>query len=349
MHRQPIELQTLYAELVEQLAALEAQRAIGHLPGSFVTKTIKGQSYYYFQHLEPGGAKRQLYIGRRDAVLDAVVAKFTQARADSASDAESVRRLVTLLRAGGALTTDAASARVLEALADAGVFSQGGVLVGTHAFIALGNVLGVSWQGGALRTQDVDLAAQLRLDVAVSSGPTDVPGVLENLMMGFLPVPGLDPTSPSTSFKVRGQGLRVDLLTPALGAQSAPVSIPRLKAAAQPLKFLDYLLESPVRAAAVGGGGILINVPDPARFALHKLIVSTERSATAAAKREKDITQAAQLLDVLAEDRLGDIEVAWAALAERGPGWRKRVERSLPALERLKPDVARRLEALVTR
>ena len=30
--------------------------------------------------------------------------------------------------------------------------------------------------------------------------------------MGFLPVPGLDPKSPTTSFKVRGQSLRVDLL-----------------------------------------------------------------------------------------------------------------------------------------
>ena len=53
MQRQAAEVQTIYAELLEQLAAYEAQRAIGHLPGSFVTKTLKGHDYYYFQYLSP--------------------------------------------------------------------------------------------------------------------------------------------------------------------------------------------------------------------------------------------------------------------------------------------------------
>jgi hypothetical protein len=43
MNRLPLETQTLYAELVEQLTALEAQRAIGHLPGCFTLKTVKGR------------------------------------------------------------------------------------------------------------------------------------------------------------------------------------------------------------------------------------------------------------------------------------------------------------------
>ena len=43
MNRLPLETQTLYAELVEQLTVLEAQRAIGHLPGCFTLKTVKGR------------------------------------------------------------------------------------------------------------------------------------------------------------------------------------------------------------------------------------------------------------------------------------------------------------------
>jgi len=43
MNRLPLETLTLYAELVEQLTVLEAQRAIGHLPGCFTLKTVKGR------------------------------------------------------------------------------------------------------------------------------------------------------------------------------------------------------------------------------------------------------------------------------------------------------------------
>lgn len=42
MERMPLEIQTLYAELLERLFALEARRSIGHVSGSFVTKVIKG-------------------------------------------------------------------------------------------------------------------------------------------------------------------------------------------------------------------------------------------------------------------------------------------------------------------
>jgi hypothetical protein len=345
--RQPLEIQTLYAELLERLAASEAYRAIGHVPGSFVTKRIKGQEYMYFQYLEPGGAKRQVYLGRRDDTLDAVAARHAAGRSDGLGDEESIQRLATLLRVGGALTTDVPSARVLRALSDAGVFRLGGVLVGTHAFTILGNVLGVRWFGTALRTQDVDMAATRRMDVAVPVMTADVPGVLEGLEMGFLPVPGLDPKSPSTSFKVRGQGLRVDLLTPAQRGQHHPITIPRLAAAAQPLKYLDYLLEDPIRAAVIDGGATSVSVPEPARFGLHKLIVANERPAAFHAKRDKDLSQAAQMLRFLADERPGDVRIAWAAAADRGAGWAKRMREGVKSLETIDAETATRVRDLV--
>ena len=92
-----------------------------------------------------------------------------------------------------------------------------GVLVGTQAFLVLGNVLGVRWGGGSLRTQDIDIAAEATMSIAFPGPGSDIPGVLESLQMGFLPVPQLDPRKPSTSFVVRGKGLRLDLLTPLRG------------------------------------------------------------------------------------------------------------------------------------
>ena len=345
MRRQPLEVQTIYAELLEQLAAYEAARSIGHTAGSFVTKTVKGQEYYYFQHVGPGGAKRQTYLGRRDSALDGLANRFADGKVSIAADQESIQRLAALLRAGGAMVTDSSSARVLRALADAGVFHAGGVLVGTHAFIVLGNLLGVRW-ASSLRTQDVDIAADPSLDIAVPGMSADLPSALENLEMGFLPVPGLDPKSPTTSFKVRGQSLRVDLLAPTARAQSRPVKVARFAAAAQPLRFLDYLIESSTRAAVVGGGVVAVNVPDAARFALHKLIVAGERPAAMHSKRDKDLSQAAQLLEVLQADRPGDVILAWEALGVRGKSWVDRVTKSISALERISPDAAQSMRDL---
>lgn len=346
MQRQPLEVQTIYAELLEQLAAYEAARTIGHSPGSFVKKVVRGQEYYYFQNVGPGGAKHQTYLGRRDVALDELAARFAEGRANVAADQGSIERLAALLRVGGAMVTDAPSARVLRALADAGVFHAGGVLVGTHAFIVLGNLLGVRWDT-ALRTQDVDIAADPKLDIAVPGINAHLPSALDSLEMGFLPVPGLDPKSPTTSFKVRGRGLRVDLLTPSARAQARPVSLSRFGAAAQPLRFLDYLIDSSVRAAVVDGGVVAVNVPDAARFALHKLIIAGERPAAMQPKREKDLSQAAQMLEVLHEDRPGDIVLAWEALVVRGSSWTSRVAKSVSALDRISSVAAQSVRDLI--
>lgn len=344
MQRQPLEIQTLYAELLEQLSAFDASRSIGHLPGSFITKAVKGERYYYFQHSEPGGKKRQLYIGRKDSILDKVVARYRQERESLTDDIAGIERLCTLLRAGGIMETDTASARVLQALFDSGLFHLGGVLVGTHAFVLVGNLMGVRWAGASLRTQDIDIAAEPKVSISLPKLKKGIPGVLEGLEMGFLPVPQLDPKKPSTSFKVRGKGLRVDLLTPLRGRRATgPVAIPRLKAAAQPLPFLDFLIESPVRGAVVNGRGVLVSVPAPARFAFHKLILAGERDAATHGKREKDLRQAAQLFSLLVEERPGDIRLAWDDIRARGSGWVKRVKAGIVSMRKLESAVGRKL------
>lgn len=149
------------------------------------------------------------------------MSRFIRERAARAPDVERSVRLAAQLRAGGVNTTDAPSARVIRGLADAGVFEAGGIMVGTHAFVALGNLLGRKWTSGSLRTQDFDIATSVDrdIDIAVSDLQADLPSTLESLAMGFLPVPALHPKHPSTSFKVRGQSLRVDLLCPVRSPQ----------------------------------------------------------------------------------------------------------------------------------
>lgn len=348
MERLPLETQTLYAEFLDQLVAMHARRTIGLAPGCFTTKTVKGETYCYFQYSDPGGVSRQAYVGKQSAALAKVVTSYERGRSIQTADLERLHRLCAQLRAGGALVTDPASSRVLKALAESGVFHLGGVLVGTHAFTVYGNLLGVRWDSAFVKTQDIDIAGQASLDIAVPDLHVNVPAVLENLQMGFLPVPSFNRKEPSTSFKIRGQSVRVDFLTPTRRPrQEGTVFISRLGVAAQALKFLDYLLEAHIPAGVIDGGGVLVNVPDPARYAFHKLLVSRSRDLGSQMKAEKDLNQAVQLIDVLVEDRPGDLALAWDGLRRRGREWKKPVCAALAAQRKRHPGLIDRLVATI--
>lgn len=330
---------SLYAETVEQLLTEEAAGLDSRLRGSFKRRKLSGGEYWYYQYRDLDQRVRQIYCGpvggHRDRVAQAEARPADARGMDRESQAG-------LLRAAGLPVVPAGAFRLLGALADAGLFKAGAVLVGTYGFMALDNQLGVAWTGRAATTQDIDIAHDRSVQVAVPEGRLDLPGVLDGLEMGYHPVPKLDPRQPSTSFMFRNQQLRLDLLTSPHGRRTAPIEITALGAAAQPLKFLDFLLEGAQPAVLVGARVLRVSVPDPARFAVHKLLVSGERPSTEAAKAHKDIDQATQLLQVLREERPGDLAPAWEAAASRGSAWSKRLKRSL---RQLPEELARHLDA----
>ncbi|MBK5967617.1 MULTISPECIES: GSU2403 family nucleotidyltransferase fold protein [Thiorhodovibrio] len=335
MHPRRLSLtaRTLYAELLD-LALIEADQGLfAHLPGSVVQKRIRGSSYLYFQHRTLNGQTRQIYLGPDTEPTRERAVRLRALAAQRAEHRQGLQEVAAAFLAAGGHHTEHAPMRILRAFADAGVLRPGSanpVLVGTHAFAALGNMLGVRW-ASQMQTQDMDLAAGMDVDLAIPPEMPPIGSVLERLDMGFLPVPALDPRAASTSFHVRGQSLRVDLLTPLIGKpRAADVFVPGLGAAAQPLRFLDYLIEAPVPAVMLGKRDlVLVNVPDPARFAWHKLLVSEERCLAMAAKRAKDRAQAAQLIRVLKEEAPEQLAKARAQLEARGPGWVRRLERAL--------------------
>jgi len=337
-------VQTLYAELLEQTIHAEAEAAAtGARQGTFVSKTIKGGTYWYLQRME-GDRKRQHYLGRESPALLTWMDEVRQARDRSAADDAQRAKLCSMLAAGGATTESAAVVKVLSLLGESGVFRVGGILVGTQAFIAYGNMLGVRFEKQSLRTQDVDIAQDRAIGIALSqeAGPLDIADSLTGSGLGFFPVPGLDAKQASTSFKIRGRELRVDFLTPLVGRESAePVFLPALGVSAHPLRFLEYLIENPAQAVVLGGSGMLVSVPDPARFALHKLWISARRPVSEQAKAAKDLRQAGDLLEVLLADRPADVAAAWKALA-RNASAAKTVH---TAIGRLSPDLQQRLQS----
>jgi hypothetical protein len=337
--RLPESVTTLYAELLDQVVQGEAEAVAKGLPppGSFVSKRVKGNTYWYLQRAI-AGRKEQHYLGPESPALLRWLERVREAREGRESDERRRAELVEMLAAGGAVREHAAPGRVLQALSEAGVFRLGGVLVGTRAFLSYGNMLGVRFEERSLRTEDVDIAQDPRVALALSPGqaPADVPSALDQADRAFFGVPGLDPRQPSASFKVRGRDLRVDFLTPRRGTgDDQPIPLPRLRVAAQPLPFLDYLLEETEQAVILYGSGVLVTVPSPARLALHKLWVANQRPAAQQARARKDRLQARALAEVLLDDRPGDLRRAWEAVpAKRKPQVRGGIGRLEPDLRR---------------
>jgi hypothetical protein len=347
IRRLPATVQTLYSELLDQSILYAAsENATGIRAGSFVSKTVKGRTYWYLQRSE-GHRKRQVYLGPDSEALEKWMAGIRAARRDSEQNRNNRERLCSMLTTGGAASESPGVMKVLQLLVESRVFSLGGVLVGTQAFRCYGNMLGVRFEHEALRTEDVDIAHDPAIGIVLSSEVerTDVPKALAESDLDLRTVPGLDPRKPSTSFSMWGQELRVDFLTPMRGRESsAPVFLPAFNLSAQPMRFLEFLTDVTIPVVVIGGHEALVNVPEPARFAFHKLWSSERRSAAFQAKARKDVFQAEHLLGVLVEDRPGDIAAAWQALEDR-PGVRKRVR---AAIERVDAGVRKPVLSLIS-
>src|SRR5258706_10657698 len=139
--------QTAYAQLFDATLASELSRTVASLRGSFARKTVKGRDYWYFQFTDLGGALRQLYVGPDAEPVRSLVAQ-TRKRKD-----EPLLPLARSAIALGCAPVLPRHFRVIRRLSEHGFFRAGGGLIGTHAFLSYGNLLGFRWNVTA-RLQD---------------------------------------------------------------------------------------------------------------------------------------------------------------------------------------------------
>ena len=123
-----------------------------------------------------------------------------------------------------------------------------------------------------------------------------------------------------------------------------PVFLPSLGAWAEPVRYIDFLLEDVQIAVLLHAHGILAGVPAPGRFALHKLVVSQRRPSTFTEKTRRDLAQADSLLRVLLADRPGDLVLAGEAARKMGAKFMKQLDAGLDRLDR---DVSAETSALI--
>jgi hypothetical protein len=214
--RLPDNCATLYADLQQKVMdsiALEPG-------GSFVSKSVKGMTYWYFQTPQVSGQRKQVFVGRETPELIARIEAARLAKADSANILNERKRLVAMLSAGGATMEKGRPARIIDSMAKAGLFDGGGVLVGSFAFACYGNMLGVAFASSLSRTEWI-------------FRPTEMIGITATSAQ----VAAREPAQIAAATQAVGQtasdGFKSRILTTRDGPADAPVPIEQLSIHAQ--------------------------------------------------------------------------------------------------------------------
>lgn len=294
------------------------------------SRVERGARVYWYDSYRIGSEVRKTYIGEDSDALRARIDRHQALRAETEARATERARLVRILRAERFMGLDPTTASLIAALAQAGVFRLGGTIVGTHAFRLYEGELGLAYALDATaQTGDLDIASFERLSLALDDR-TDPP-VQEVLRdFAFDPVPAQDNAPAWRWRQTRGQAL-VEFLTPAFGEEGIR-PLAALGVTAQALHHLNYLLAEPIHAALVYRSGVLVQIPRPERFAIHKLIVAERREGRDRIKAQKDRAQAAFVMRALAQDRPEDLTLAYTEAMAQGPKWRERLAAALARL-----------------
>lgn len=308
------------------------------------TRVVRGGKAYWYDTYRVGTDVRKSYIGEDSEALQARIARHGALKEEADARKRERARLIRLLRAEGFLGTDGATGSLLAAMAGAGVFRLGGTVIGTHAFRLYEGELGVRYRfDQTAMTQDMDIASFERLSLSLSQDD-QVSTSMQDVLSGFAfdPVPSLEPGQVWRWRQTRNDTL-VEFLTPSFRPEEDIRPLEALGVSAQSLHYLNYLIASPIPAAVLYRSGVLVQIPRPERFALHKLIVADRRrEGMDSLKSQKDRRQAEFLIAILLEDRPDDLAEALEDLRSRGPQWNVRLDRSLARI----PETAARLHAL---
>lgn len=325
--------QTAYAQLLEAMQTREMARGVADAPGSFNRKTIAGKSYWYYQYRDLNGKMCQAYLGPESDSLNALV---HQRRSPSLDDTQ-IRAMSQLSATLGCATVTSPHLSIIHHLSDAGFFRAGGVLIGTHAFLCAANMLGVRW-GEGLSTQDLDFAhAGKRMQVALhSDAQLDLGNVINSLGMGFVPASSMDGILGGRWINPKEPGFVLDFLTPMDRTEKELIHVKAFNAEFQALRYMEFSLED-IQSAVIftRTKACLVNVPHPARMAVHKLIVSGIRATTQRTKSNKDLMQASALFEWYENHSPDELQLAIDDAYSRGPKWRKALDIGLKAIGRL--------------
>ena len=326
-----ISYRTMFAELAQRT---HDGQFVADFPleGWFVTVTVKGRDYWYFDIPTPEGKDKRSYVGPQG---DEEITARVKAHKEIKNDLRERRRMVSTLRRAGLPGPDPFAGDVTKALADAGLFRLRAVLIGSVAFSTYAGMLGVRLPSSAMQTGDADFAQDFAISAGVEDSLPPVLEVLQSVDPEFRAVPHQADKAKVVAFQ-NAKGYRVEFLTGNRGSDEhtgKPSPMPALGgASAENLRFLDFLIYEPVRTVLLFREGVNVLVPAPERYGVHKLIVSSRRlrDTLGRVKADKDLTQASLLFQALVETRHdSELADAWVEAWDRGDSWREGICRGL--------------------
>jgi len=290
----------------------------------------RGRDYYYFDEPTAEGKDKRLYVGPKD---DPEIAARVEGFREIKDSMKACRKLVsTLVREAGLPRPDPFTGQITAALANAGLFRLRAVLIGSVAFQCYSGVLGVRLPAASMLTADTDIAQDFAISAEVEDSIPPILDLLQAVDPSFRAIPHQNDRARVTAF-VNASGYRVEFLTGNRGSDDytgQPSLMPALGgASAENLRFLDFLIYEPIRTVLLHGPGVVVNVPAPERYAVHKLIVASRRRDDPAGilKRDKDAWQASLLIEALVETRhQDDLAFAFDEAWERGPHWQEAIK-----------------------
>ena len=324
---------TLFAEFQETVFARKNIGSEISDTATFVRKTIKDKEYWYTQKYIEGKAT-QNYFGPKSAKNDKLVETSKKERKLKQNNykklLEQEQRQVAMLRRGGLPSVDNRFAQILTKLSESKIIDGNGILIGSLVFQAYSGMLGVLFEKSSLKTNDIDIIQDCSIKIA-SRNIIDINKLLSDFQ--FTDVPTLSHKDLPSSF-ISKDGIRIDFLSPLKGKPRGIVNIPHIKnAGAIELPYLDILIDSPIRAILLApNGGIPITVPNPAKYAIHKLITANLRPITETTKAGKDLMQADQLIKVLLAELPVELKATLRAVVKQSKKCNKYIKASAKKL-----------------
>lgn len=259
----------------------------------------KGRQYLLRLHDARGNGKS---LGPRSAETEAVFAAFAEgksrAQARLKSLSERMKRQARLNRAARLGRVPNIVGDILLGLAAARM-SHDFCVIGTHAIYGYEAMAGVHCRVELLASGDVDLLYDPRRHLSIVASKLDTQGLLGLLRKVD---PSFTPLHESPFRAVNDEGFMVDLVIPGCDIRDvAAVTFGQHDLVAVEVPNLHWLVNAPKRdvvAVAANGRPVMMRVPDPRAFALHKAWLST-RADREPVKKPRDRAQAALVTQLI--------------------------------------------------
>lgn len=336
-----LHMQNEYLDLLKIVMSLDEIEKASKFPGARISSETYGDKQFAYMVYREDGEQKKIYLGKYSSEFRKAAEAFSQVK----SLQSERRKIFRDFKMRGYPELASEAQKVVAALAKNGFFRLRGVMIGTNAFLQYPAMYGeMSFfenksELDFMATGDVDFGMFHSISIKLSAIDQKMAESFENTLkeVGDFQ-PHYDSSGNFSGRWIGENGFEVDLLTPfrretkVIPQEREHDDRLRLENIGgirlYPVKYLDFLIYDEMRAVALADNGILVNVPRPERFAIHKLIVSELRKEGVNGKdflqqkKKKDILQATALIACLHEHDPDALKKAWMEANNRGPHWR---------------------------